>query len=76
MIINQTVKKIQDRFDINAIYARNIFNLIECQNLSFDEIEKIIKNKPKPFIKWVGGKRQLLVQFRKLNLYPPERFNL
>jgi DNA adenine methylase len=32
-------------------------------------------NKSKPFIKWVGGKRQLLKQFRLMNLYPPERFN-
>ncbi len=30
----------------------------------------------KPFVKWVGGKRQLLKQFRFLNLYPPYVFNL
>ena len=29
----------------------------------------------RPFVKWVGGKRQLLKQFRELNLYPPECFN-
>ena len=54
MIINQTVKKIQDRFDINAIYARNIFNLIECQNLSFDEIEKIIKTSQSHLLNGLG----------------------
>jgi DNA adenine methylase len=29
----------------------------------------------KPFVKWAGGKRQLLRQFRELGLYPPEDFN-
>jgi len=33
------------------------------------------EDRPKPFVKWVGGKRQLLKQFRMMNLYPPERFN-
>lgn len=32
-------------------------------------------NKPKPFVKWVGGKRQLLNQFKLRNLYPPEAFD-
>ncbi|BAW80217.1 DNA adenine methylase [Candidatus Nitrosoglobus terrae] len=35
----------------------------------------MLAEKPKPFIKWVGGKRQLLKQFRDLKLYPPEGFN-
>lgn len=30
----------------------------------------------KPFVKWVGGKRQLLKTFRMRNLYPPHSFNL
>ncbi|MDP1845319.1 MAG: DNA adenine methylase [Candidatus Moranbacteria bacterium] len=30
---------------------------------------------PKPFVKWVGGKRQLAKQFRDLDLYPPDEFN-
>ncbi|MBS3922935.1 MAG: DNA adenine methylase [Nitrosarchaeum sp.] len=33
------------------------------------------EERPKPFVKWVGGKRQLLKQFRSMNLYPPERFS-
>jgi len=28
----------------------------------------------KPFVKWVGGKRQLILQFRELGLYPPKEF--
>jgi DNA adenine methylase len=31
--------------------------------------------KPKPFVKWVGGKRQLMQQFRDMDLYPPDGFN-
>ncbi len=37
--------------------------------------QKIIDTKPKPFVKWVGGKRQLIKQFRDLGLYPPENFD-
>ena len=40
-----------------------------------DEVQKLISQKPKPFVKWVGGKRQLLKQFRDLGLYPPELFD-
>ncbi len=69
------VRKIQQNYDINAIYARRVFSLVDKNNLLLDAA-KIISEKPKPFIKWVGGKRQLLSQFRKLNLYPPEKFNI
>ena len=31
-----------------------------------------VKTEIKPFVKWVGGKRQLLEQFRELGLYPSE----
>lgn len=31
-------------------------------------------NRARPFVKWVGGKRQLLEQFRELGLYP-SKFN-
>ena len=67
-------KKIQDTFGINAIYAYKVFSLVGHQN-SLGKAAKIIEEKPKPFVKWVGGKRQLLKQFLLMNLYPPERFN-
>ena len=78
MTSSQTLQKIIDTFDVNPIYAKSIFGSISNQ-INFDnyiqEASKIINEKPKPFVKWVGGKRQLLMQFRKLNLYPPEGFN-
>lgn len=74
MTSRQAVKKIQETFDINAIYARRVFDLTNSKNF-LGEASKIINEKPKPFVKWVGGKRQLLKQFRLMNLYPPEKFN-
>jgi DNA adenine methylase len=75
MNIQQAIKEIQNKFDVNAIFAYRAYSLADKKNL-FDDVAKIIAEKPKPFVKWVGGKRQLLAQFRKLNLYPPELFNI
>lgn len=74
MTQSQTITKIADTFDINKIYARHLFHIADKDNM-FDSIAKIIDEKPKPFVKWVGGKRQLLRQFRDLGLYPPEDFD-
>lgn len=41
----------------------------------FDAYSKYLDEKPKPFVKWVGGKRQLTQQFRDLDLYPPDDFD-
>jgi len=41
----------------------------------FEDIAKLLEEKPKPFVKWVGGKRQLLKQFREMGLYPPDSFD-
>jgi len=44
-------------------------------NTELDEIVRSFNlTKPKPFVKWVGGKRQLLKQFLALGLYPPFSF--
>ncbi|HHE46012.1 MAG TPA: DNA adenine methylase [Candidatus Moranbacteria bacterium] len=48
-------------------------------SLRNNELEVLYKkyalSKPKPFVKWVGGKRQLLKQFKELDLYPPAGFD-
>ncbi|MFA6324882.1 MAG: DNA adenine methylase [Candidatus Paceibacterota bacterium] len=76
MVINKLIKEVQIKFDLNHIYAKNLmFSIPYMKNFSFDEVENIIKEKPKPFVKWVGGKRQLLEQFKLMNLYPPEKFD-
>lgn len=74
MTKNLLIKKVQKDFDINAIYARHLVNSVKGKDL-FEKISLILEENPKPFVKWVGGKRQLLRQFRLMNLYPPEKFN-
>lgn len=76
MVPTQLVKEIQNKFNLNHIYARNVvYSLSNVKNISIGEIGAFVDEKPKPFVKWVGGKRQLLEQFKRMNLYPPEKFN-
>ncbi|MDD3694132.1 MAG: DNA adenine methylase [Candidatus Pacebacteria bacterium] len=70
----QTILKISDTFDVNAIYAQYLLR-VSGENSSTEDIKRILEEKPKPFVKWVGGKRQLLKQFRELGLYPPDDFD-
>lgn len=68
------IKKIGKEFNINEIFAQHVLNHSKGQDTP-EIINKIINEKPKPFVKWVGGKRQLLKQFKELGLYPPHKFN-
>lgn len=74
MTHDNEILQLQKTFNINAIYAQKVLSLADKQNFISDA-SRIIEEKPKPFVKWVGGKRQLLTQFRLLNLYPSENFN-
>lgn len=74
MNTKQDIDKIKNVFDINTIYAQYVLDRVDKSNL-INDAARIIEEKPKPFVKWVGGKRQLLKQFRSMNLYPPEKFN-
>lgn len=74
MITTQNIKKIQQDFDINVIFAQHIFRHSKGK-INTKIIQKIIDEKAKPFVKWVGGKRQLLKQFRDRELYPPKGFD-
>ena len=75
MTKTQAILEIEKTFNINAIYAHRVFTLADKNNL-LEDSSRIIAEKPKPFVKWVGGKRQLLKQFRLMNLYPPEKFDI
>jgi len=70
----QLVKEIEEKFNINKIFAQRVVRLAGKDDF-FENATRIISEKPKPFVKWVGGKRQLLSQFKNLNLYPPEGFD-
>lgn len=74
MTVSQMIKKVQQDFDINAIFAQHILRYTKGK-FDLEQIQKIIDDKAKPFVKWVGGKRQLLKQFRDMDLYPPHGFD-
>lgn len=74
MTEKEGILKIQNFFGINPIYSRTVFELANKDNL-LEDAERIIALRPKPFVKWVGGKRQLLKQFKEMDLYPPEGFD-
>ena len=73
----ETINNIATKLDIHPIHVR-VF-LANAKISSVENFEKsysaYLETCPKPFVKWVGGKRQLLRQFREFNLYPPFSFN-
>lgn len=75
MKIADAVSKISTTYDVNSLYAKKVFADTKTENY-LEEAGDIIKQKAKPFVKWVGGKRQLLKQFREQNFYPPEKFDV
>jgi DNA adenine methylase len=74
MTTQQTIAKLAHELNINKIYARHVFYNADKTRL-FEDAARIVNEKPKPFVKWVGGKRQLLRQFRDMGLYPPDDFD-
>ncbi len=70
----QSITELANRLNINKIYAYHVFHNADKTRL-LEDATRIINDKPKPFVKWVGGKRQLLKQFREMDLYPPDGFN-
>ena len=62
-------RSITQTFGVNSILASHIAT--EIKSPDSDSVRQYLNSKPKPFVKWVGGKRQLLTQYRELKLYPP-----
>ncbi len=75
MTKEQIINKLVEAFDINEIFAHRVYSLVNKKEDLMSEAYQLISEKPKPFVKWVGGKRQLLNQFKLLNLYPPKQFD-
>lgn len=76
----ETIKKVASNLRVHPIHIK-MFSL-QCKSDTKEDFEKCLityqdfkKEAPKPFVKWVGGKRQLAKQFRDMNLYPPDVFN-
>jgi DNA adenine methylase len=70
MTQKEGVLELQRVFNINHIYSMVVFSMADKKNL-IPSAKTIIDERPKPFVKWVGGKRQLVKQFRDMGLYPP-----
>lgn len=73
----KAISIIAEKLKVHPIHIQ-VF-LANMKIKSSDSLERKYKNYldecPRPFVKWVGGKRQLLRQFREMNLYPPFAFN-
>jgi len=74
----KTIQKFALRYNEHPILIEMFFSHCEKKQLSDEEWDEKyyghLKEKPKPFVKWVGGKRQLAKQFRDMKLYPPDGF--
>lgn len=79
MTNSQVINVLQKEFNLNHILASSIVSKVNLNSVDMEDVESVFahykENKPKPFVKWVGGKRQLLKQFKLMNLYPPKYFD-
>lgn len=73
----ESIQYVEKKYGLNHILTQSL--LPKKEKFTDLELEEIylsyLDMKPKPFIKWVGGKRQLLQQFKELGLYPPIDFD-
>ena len=76
MLKSFAVNFLVSKYPVNYILATSILSNYNKKTFSEEDLDEIFnrykEEKAKPFVKWVGGKRQLLKQFKKLELYPPE----
>jgi len=73
MTLLERTNHLVEHYDLNPVFAMRIAS--ELSDISPEAISLLLREKPKPFVKWVGGKRQLLAQFRNIGAYPPPGFN-
>ena len=70
------IKKFQEKYDLNHILSNSLISSLKQKNFSEEDLERVFNKykeaKARLFVKWVGGKRQLLKQFKELGLYPQE----
>jgi len=78
MTSDQIIKSLQENYGYNHILANSVAFKANKELDNCNDVDSIIawfnNNKPKPFVKWVGGKRQLLKQFKLMDLFPPKGF--
>lgn len=72
------IQNLATKLNVHPIHIRVFLSNMKInssKNIESEYKNYLVDEKPKPFVKWVGGKRQLLEQFRVDNLYPPFGFN-
>jgi DNA adenine methylase len=74
MTKQDSINIIQNNYGISHVLAHTIVNHYGAKQ-AIDKTEQYLRDKPRPFVKWVGGKRQLLAQFKEKELYPPQDFD-
>ena len=77
MLKSFAVNFLVSKYPVNYILATSILSNYNKKTFSEEDLDEIFnrykEEKAKPFVKWVGGKRQLLKQFKELGLYPPKK---
>ncbi len=63
------------KYKVSPLYAEQIISKVPADTFSDENITRLLKQKPKPFVKWVGGKRQLISQFHQINALTPKNFD-
>jgi DNA adenine methylase len=63
------------KYKVSPLYAEQILAAVSDDSFDDQTISKLLKQKPKPFVKWVGGKRQLISQFHELGALSPKGFD-
>jgi DNA adenine methylase len=77
MLTEEKIVNLAYKFNVHPIHIRLFLSnkkVKSKQGVEFD-YKKYLEKIPRPFVKWVGGKRQLLQQFKNMDLYPPHGFN-
>jgi DNA adenine methylase len=75
MTVSERKDLLVSKYKVSPFYAERIVSEVSLKDFTEENIQLYIRNKPKPFVKWVGGKRQLLNQFKELGIYPPKGFD-
>jgi DNA adenine methylase len=73
MTVTQRVSHLVEQYKLNPVFATRAAT--ELKDLSPESVAQLLKKKPKPFVKWVGGKRQLISQFHGLGALSPKGFD-
>ncbi|KKR21738.1 MAG: adenine methylase protein [Candidatus Moranbacteria bacterium GW2011_GWA2_39_41] len=73
------IQNLAMQLNVHSIHIRlflSKFKLEPSESMTPEFYKKYVDENPKPFVKWVGGKRQLMQQFKDRDLYPPYAFDL